>query len=275
MEGGALFRVRSEAEARVLAEMAELVLLKNDVGGYAYNDATILITQINRVLERQLFDDSSDGMKGLASDSTNTLNNYKATISIKKKEVLAASKAAAALLSTTTNVVAPEIENNSDAQDETDRQNMFRLAAIGVKEGIAKGITKIVGKDITNSILRTTDGSDFKSVDDYQLHQLITAISAGAERPEASNIRRQFVHLAGTVFDWRETVATNVERMATLAVKSQGYGLHVHDDLKAIIILANVEWAAQQKWGLEISVAHRSIVAKFKYNHAHDAASIT
>ena len=78
MEGGALFRVCSEAEARVLVEMAELVLLKNDVGGYAYNDATILITQINRVLERQLFDDSSDGMKGLASDGTNTLNSYKA-----------------------------------------------------------------------------------------------------------------------------------------------------------------------------------------------------
>ena len=88
-----------------------------------------------------------------------------------------------------TATVAPEITTNSDAQDKADRQNTFRLAAISVKEGIAEGITKLVGKDITDPILRTLDGSDFKSVDDFQLHQLITAIGKGAECPEATNIR--------------------------------------------------------------------------------------
>ena len=55
MEGGALFRVRTEARARVLAEMSKIILHKNEVGGYAYNDATTLITQVERVLERQLY----------------------------------------------------------------------------------------------------------------------------------------------------------------------------------------------------------------------------
>ena len=205
----------------------------------------------------------------------NTLTEYKATISIKCKELLKDSKDAAARLSSSSGTtVQAEIVTNSDAQEEADRQNTYRLAAIGVKEGVAAGITKIVGKDITNPILRTSDGISFKSVDQYQLHQLITAITEGAERPEATTIRQQFVNIAGTVFDWRDTVAINVEKFATNTAKTQAYGLRVHDDLKAVVILANMEWAARQSWGTEISVAHRTIKAKYRYDHTHNTASI-
>ena len=81
-------------------------------------------------------------------------------------------------------------------------------------------------------------------MDDYQLHQLLTAITEGAERPEATTIRQQFVNIAGMVFDWRDTVAINVEKFAKNAAKMPAHGILVHDDLKVVIILANVEWAA-------------------------------
>jgi hypothetical protein len=152
--------------------------------------------------------------------------------------------------------------------------NTYRFAAIGVKEGVAAGNTKIVGKDITNPILRTADGISFKSVDDYQLHQLITTITEGAERPEATTIRHQFVKNAGMVFDWRDTVAINVKKFAMNAAKTQMYGIWVHNNLKAVVILANVGWAARQSWGMEISVAHHSIKAKYRYNHSHVTNSI-
>ena len=103
--------------------------------------------------------------------------------------------------STKYSTIEPEINTNRDAQDKADHQNVFRLAAIRVKEGITEVITKIVGRDITNPILWTTDNSDLKSVDQYQIHQLFTAITEGAERPETSNIRQQFVNIAGTTFD--------------------------------------------------------------------------
>ena len=48
-------------------EMADIILHKNEVGGYAYNDTRICIAQVKRVLERQMFDDSGDSMKGLVS----------------------------------------------------------------------------------------------------------------------------------------------------------------------------------------------------------------
>ena len=118
-------------------------------------------------------------MKGLASNISNALNKYKSAINIKKRYVLAASRAAADLVSTNDSTVKPEITNNSDAQGEDYRQNVFRLATLGIKEGIAEGITNIVRKDITNNILRTTDLSDFKSVDQYQIHQLFTTIIEG------------------------------------------------------------------------------------------------
>ena len=275
MEGGAIFKERSEAKERVLAAFAAIDICKNEVGGYAYSDPNTLVTEIEHVLAEQLFKDSMDGMKGLLSTAKNTLTKYKATISIKRKDVLKDSKDAADHLSNSSGTtVQPEITTNSDAQEEVDRQNTYRLAAIGVKEGVAAGITKIVGKDITNPILRTTDGISFKSVDEYQLHQLVIAITEEAERPEAATIRQQFVNIAGMVFDWRDTVAINVEIFATIAAKTQAYVIRVHDDLKAVVILANVEWAAQQSWGMEISVAHRTIKAKYRYDHTHDTASI-
>ena len=88
MEGGALFKVRSEAKERVLAAFAAIDICKNEVSGYTYNDANTLVTEIKRVLAEQLFEDSIEGMKRLLSTATNTLIEYNATISIKCKDVL-------------------------------------------------------------------------------------------------------------------------------------------------------------------------------------------
>ena len=107
MDGGALFRVCTEARTRVLTEMSEILLHRNKFGSYAYNDANTLLTQIEQVIERQLFEDSSDGMKGLARENSNTLNDYKSTINIKNRDVLAESRAASNLISTNASTVEP------------------------------------------------------------------------------------------------------------------------------------------------------------------------
>ena len=167
MDGGALFCVRTEASTRVLTEMLEICLHKNEVGRYAYNDANTLLPQIKRVLEIKLYKDSDNGMKGLTSNVSNALNKYKSTIHIKSRDILAASRAAAERASTNDSTVEPDIANNSDAQEGADRQNVFQLVAIGVKEGVSEGITKIARRDITNPILRTKDNRNFKSVDEF------------------------------------------------------------------------------------------------------------
>ena len=67
---------------------------------------------------------------------------------------------------------------------------------------------------------------------------------------------------------------TNVEWMAAMAAKLLSYGVRLHSDLRAVVILANIEWATQQTRGAKISVSHRKIVSKYRYNHSHDADSI-
>ena len=172
-----------------------------------------------------MFEESTNGMKGLVSDVGNALNDYKSTVHIKKRDVLASLIGAAKIAITGDSTIKSVIDNNSNTQDKANRQNVFRFVVIGVKEGITERLTKIVGRDITNPILRTTDNSSFKSVDQYQIHQLFTAFTEGLERPELSNIRGQLVNIVGTIFDWRETVVTNVERMAAMSAKFLGYGV--------------------------------------------------
>ena len=53
MDGGAIFRLRNYARKAVTGEMTVLRLHKNEVGGYAYNDADVLCKQIDRVMERK------------------------------------------------------------------------------------------------------------------------------------------------------------------------------------------------------------------------------
>ena len=64
-----------------------------------------------------------------------------------------------------------------------------------------------------------------KSVEDYKLHELWTAIAEGADRPAASKIQQDYVDIAGFNFDWREMATTNVEQMAMLAEKAPGFGI--------------------------------------------------
>ena len=91
---------------------------------------------------------------------------------------------------------------------------------------------------------------------------------------ETTNIRLQFVVVAGYVFSFREMVAINMEHFAELVAKLQEYGLSVHEDLKAIVILINVEWVVQQAWGVDIMDAHYRIEEKHRYNHVHDDMSV-
>ena len=190
MDGGTLFRNRIEAITRVLMEMLEIRLHKNEVNGYAYNDANMLLTQIEHIIEGQLFEDSANRMKGLAGDVGNATNDYKSTVHIRKRDVLMASRLTTECASTYNITVKPETDNNINAQDKDDWQNVFRLAVIGIMEEIAEGITKIVRGDITIPILRTIDNSDLNLVGQYKIHQLFTAITEGAEWAESSNIRR-------------------------------------------------------------------------------------
>ncbi len=58
---------------------------------------------------------------------------------------------------------------------------MFMLSILSAKEGMAKGLTAKVGCTIIDTILKTTDGSNYSKIDYYSFHELLQAVFEGAE----------------------------------------------------------------------------------------------
>ena len=136
MGGGAIFRVRDYARKAVTGDMTALCLHKNEVGSYAYNDAAVLCKMIDRVMERQCFEETADDMKGLKDETPNVLMEMKAGVAVTKAAVLKASRDKATAASTLLITVDPEI-GKDNAREEADRQNTFHLAVIVMKEAVA------------------------------------------------------------------------------------------------------------------------------------------
>ena len=124
---------------------------------------------------------------------------------------------------------------------------------IGVKEAIAAAITLIVRAQIINPILRTTYGSDFRTVDEYELYQLLMAVKGGYERPSTTAIIHMMVNVMATTFDWGKSAATNLKQLLTSIAKAATYGVRLHNYMKGLVITANVAHAAQQTWGSELA----------------------
>ena len=147
--------------------------------------------------------------------------------------------------------------------------NMFRLAAIGAKEGAAAGVSKVIGTGITDAILRTTDRQDIKTVDEYTLFDLMQAVIEGAERPATTDVHKLYVSFCSTKLDFCIKMIVNVERLRSQAAKSNSYGVKVGEDVIVLIIIANIEWAASQEWGGKFHNAMQNIHKKYTYNKVH------
>ena len=201
-------------------------------------------------------------MVGLGSETPNTLTKLKSNVAIKKSNVKKQSIAEAAAEISTTNIVAPEITTNTYNQDEEDWQNTARIAAIGVKEEIAAEITVIVSAEITNQIVCTTDGSDFRTVDKYALHQLLSAITCGAERPSATAISQMMAEVMAQNFDWQESAAKNLEKLSTTITKISTYGVLFNNNMKMLVFTENIAYAEHQTGDSKLAQAQSKIKSK-------------
>ncbi len=75
-----------------------------------------------------------------------------------------------------------------EAQEEADRLNVINQSIISAKEGVVEAVMKLVGSNITNAVLRTADGSNHKSIDDYTLFAVMAAAINGADQPSTTDV---------------------------------------------------------------------------------------
>ena len=54
------------------------------------------------------------------------------------------------------------------------------------------------------------------------------------------------VDVMAMTFDWWESATTNLKKFSTVIVKAVTYGVQLHNDMKGLLVTANVAYPAQQ-----------------------------
>ncbi len=142
-------------------------------------------------------------MEKLLEYRTNLLTNVKLTDAITANSVLKVAKARVdAALKGSLTTITPTITSRLEAQEEADHLNVINQLVIVAKEGVVKAVTKLVGSDITDAVLRTANGSNHKSIDNYMLFAVMAAAIDGADQPSTTNVLEQLLEVINHTFDY-------------------------------------------------------------------------
>jgi hypothetical protein len=129
--------------------------------------------------------------------------------------------------------------------------NIINQSVISAKEGIVEAVSKLVGSNITNTILRTADGSDFKSIDDYTLYEVMKVAINGADQLTTNDVLKQLLEVINHPFDFRKKASVNMELMQSNAARMATYGIIIGIPQLTLTLLANIETATKSDYGRE------------------------
>jgi len=274
----ACFTARATMQEHVRASIAKLMRPTTTGGQYNHENTTTFIAGMHRILcETYNPGDPGNGMDKLCV-ATNAIVKIKSTTIATTKTILDKSKhsaAAATAASTSGATIAPAIDIHSDAQDKAYCLNLIHQAVIGAKEGAAKAITTKVGTNVTDAVLKTADGSDFKSIDDWQLEDVLAAVVQGADRPNTAGMLTQLLHIIQFTFDFCKKVCAIMELLRSKAGPMHSYGITIDDTQLALVLIANIALATSEDWGREFRPTLQTIRRCYVHNYVHNATSIT
>jgi hypothetical protein len=78
---------------------------------------------------------------------------------------------------------------------------------------VVEAITKLVGSNVTNAILRMADGSDHKNINNFTLFEVMKLSINCADRPSTNNMLEQLLKVINHNFDFCKKVSVNMELM--------------------------------------------------------------
>jgi hypothetical protein len=205
--------------------------------------------------------------------ATNAIVKIKSTTIATTKTLLNKSKHSSAA-ATAANTSGATINSCSNTQDEANHLNLIHQAMSGAKEGTTKAITTKVGTDVMNAILNTANGSNFKSIDDWQLEDVLATVVQGADCPNTADILAQLLHIIQFLFDFRKNISANMERLRSKAERMHSYGVTINDTQLALVLLANIDLVTSKDWGCKFHPALQTIRHQYAYNYVHNTTSI-
>ncbi len=139
--------------------------------------------------------------------------------------------------------VLPIIRAQAEAQEEVNQLNVINQLVIGTKEGIVQAITKLVGSNVTDDILWTSNGSNHKSINKFKLHKVMT-----------NGVLEQLLKVINQNFDFRKKVGINMELMQSNAVQIATYGIVIGIPQLTLTLLA-IKMAPKSDYGSEFCLA--------------------
>ena len=132
---------------------------------------------------------------------------------------------AAACSTSTGKTVLPTITAQAEAQEEANRLNVINQAVISAKEDAADAITKLVDSNITNTILRTPDGSNHKGVNGFRLFDIMQGATDGANHPSTNDVLEQHLEVINHTFNFCKKINVNMEFLQSNAAQMAMYGI--------------------------------------------------
>ena len=131
----------------------------------------------------------------------------------------------------------PEITTCADAQDEAERLNTRAQFITGVKEAFAKVATAKFGKHITDQVLQSADGSDFKSINEWTCEDLLEAIRQGADRPTNDESHAQALKIFNFSFNFQSKIQVNYDSLNAKAGQLKHMGILLGPSIIGFILL--------------------------------------
>ena len=99
------------------------------------------------------------------------------------------------LSTTTSKTILPTFTKQTEAQEEANQLNFINQSVIGTKEGVVGAVSKLVGSNITDVILRTADGSNYKSINDFTLYKVMKVGIDRANRPSMNDVLEHLIEV--------------------------------------------------------------------------------
>ena len=123
--------------------------------------------------------------------------------------------------------------------------------------------------------MQYSDGPDFKSIDDWQLEDVLAAVIQGADCPNTADVLNQLLAIIQFVFDFCKKVNANMELLWSKVGRLTSYGITIENMQMALILLANIDTAASNEGGHKFHSTLQTIHRCYAYNCVHDTTSIS
>jgi hypothetical protein len=87
----------------------------------------------------------------------------------------------------------------------------------------------LVSSNVTNAILRTANGSDHKSINNFTLFEVMKSAINGANHPSTNNVLEQLLEVINHNFNFCKKVSINMELMQSIVAYPHWYHTaHAH-----------------------------------------------